>query len=216
MSQPAERPALAMKRGRPTADKAAHLERAILASARRLFLAEGFDAATMERIAADTGITRTTLYSRYPAKVDLFRAVVQAALAGWYEASPIKRMPPVTDIRDMLNIRVAEIAAFLVDPLFWTLHSLIQSNQHRFPDLSSMVHEVGYQNGVRLLAGDISAAAERDGIPARAPEEIAEQLIAAIYGWFLQYATVRDLTAEDIEMYGRRVVKLLLAARDQW
>lgn len=207
---------LALKRGRPTAEDAARMERAILAIARQMFLTEGFDGAAMERVAAETGITRTTLYSKFATKSDLFRAVIEEAVAQRFDMSPLKQMEPVTDIRQVLYIRVAEIAAFLVDPQFKTLYSLIQSNRHRFPELGPVMHAMGYEDAVNLLVQDICAAAERDGMSVALPRAIAEHLIAAVYGWFLQYDSVQPVTIQDVEIHGRRVVDLLIAAREHW
>ena len=78
------------------------------------------------------------------------------------------------------------------------------------------MHDLGYLNAVRLLANDIRAAAQRDGIPVARPEAVAEHILTAVHGWFLQYDLVRELTAQDIEAHGREVVDLMLLARDRW
>ena len=207
---------LALRRGRPTSTEVALIEQAILATARSMFLADGFDGVSMEKIAAATGITRTTLYSRYATKSDLFRSVVRETLARWYAVSRVEATDRVTDIGQILHLRVADMASLLVDPLFRGLHALILLNRHRFPDLAPLMHDLGYLNAVRLLANDIRAAAQRDGIPVARPEAVAEHILTAVHGWFLQYDLVRELTAQDIEAHGREVVDLMLLARDRW
>lgn len=207
---------LTLKRGRPTSTEMALIDQAILATARSMFLTDGFDGVSMEKIAAETGITRTTLYSRYPTKSDLFRSVVRETIARWYAASRLQTTRDVKDIGEVLRLRVADMASLLVDPLFRGLHALILLNRHRFPDLAPLMHELGYLNAVRLLAEDIRAAAQRDGIPVSQPEAVAEHILTAVHGWFLQYDLVRELTAKDIEAHGREVVDLMLLARDRW
>lgn len=207
---------LTMKRGRPTAEDIARIEQAILSTARGMFLADGFDGVGMEGVAAATGISRTTLYNRYPTKAALFRAVVEDSVALWYAGPRAGIAHDLTDIGDILRLRVADMAALLVDPLFRVFHSLTLSNRHRFPELGPIMHQLGYQDAVRLLVDDILAAGERDGVVARRPEVVAQLIINAIYGWFLQHDVVRELTVDDIATQGREMVDLLLSARDRW
>jgi len=192
------------------------MEQALLATARGMFISEGFDGVSMEGIAAATDITRTTLYSRYATKEVLFRAVVEDTIAGWYASAQAQEAHELADIRHILHYRVRTMAALLVDPVFGAFHLLILSNRHRFPELAPMMHELGYQASVRLLAADIRSAADRDGLLVSRPEVVAEHILSATYGWFMQYALVRDLTAGEIEAHGCRVVDQLMLVRDRW
>lgn len=54
---------------------------ASLDSARREFLARGFEGASLQSICADAGVTTGALYKRYKGKADLFEAVVAPTLA---------------------------------------------------------------------------------------------------------------------------------------
>src|ERR1051325_1024332 len=54
--------------GRPTAERVEAIDRSILAAAREAFQAHGFEAASMEAIAAAANVSKSTLYSRYPAQ----------------------------------------------------------------------------------------------------------------------------------------------------
>ncbi|WP_196221698.1 TetR/AcrR family transcriptional regulator [Sphingobium sp. CAP-1] len=192
------------------------MERAILSTALDMFLAEGFDAVSMERVAIAVGISRTTLYSKYSTKALLFRAVVHDAIAQWYKDSSGNVGHSLRDIRDILRHHVGVIARLLVDPVFDAFQQLVIAHQNRFPEFAAIMHESGYLDAIRLLSRDIRAASERDRLPLRDPDTVAEQLITSIYGWYLQYRLVRSLTAEDIENFGCRVVDLLLSARQDW
>ena len=207
---------LAMKRGRPTADDIARIEQAILSTAREMFMAEGFDGVAMEGVAAATGISRTTLYLRFATKADLFRAVVEDMIALWYARPSQNGTSDLTDIGSILRARVAEMADVLVHPIYRAFDSLTMSNRHRFPELGSMMHELGYQNAVERLAQDIRSAAERDGIGVARPEAIAQIIINAVYGWYLQHDLIREVTAQEIEAQGYVVIDMLMMSRDRW
>ena len=51
---------------------------AILEAARKLFTAQGFDAASMDQIAAEAGVSKLTVYSHFGDKETLFAAVVKS------------------------------------------------------------------------------------------------------------------------------------------
>jgi TetR/AcrR family transcriptional regulator, mexJK operon transcriptional repressor len=53
----------------------------ILDAARRVFLAEGYQGATVERVAAEAGIAKRTIYNLYVDKDGLFRATILSAIA---------------------------------------------------------------------------------------------------------------------------------------
>ncbi len=55
----------------------------LLAIATQLFANQGFHATSIEEVAAAAGCTKGAFYPRFPSKIDLFRAVLGAALAGF-------------------------------------------------------------------------------------------------------------------------------------
>lgn len=61
------------------ADHASDTRAALLAAARRLFAADGFDGTGTEQIVAEARVTRGALYHHFRDKADLFRAVMEDA-----------------------------------------------------------------------------------------------------------------------------------------
>lgn len=53
----------------------------VLRAARVIFARDGFSQAGMESVARSAGVSTATLYAHFPGKADLFRIVVEAALA---------------------------------------------------------------------------------------------------------------------------------------
>lgn len=58
----------------------------ILQAAAALFLAQGFDATSMEQVRQRAGVSNGSLYHHYPAKNHLARALYEAALADFHAA----------------------------------------------------------------------------------------------------------------------------------
>src|SRR6201986_114583 len=64
------------------AEHASDTRAALVASARRLFADQGYDATGTEQIVTDARVTRGALYHHFHDKADLFRAVMAEAAAG--------------------------------------------------------------------------------------------------------------------------------------
>ena len=64
------------------AQSQAHTRDVLVATARRLFLAEGFAAVSVDRVAEESGFSKGAVYSNFRTKDDLGLAVVDAVRAG--------------------------------------------------------------------------------------------------------------------------------------
>jgi AcrR family transcriptional regulator len=77
--------------------QAEQTRRGIIEAAGRLFLVHGYAGTTMTAIAAEAGVVVETVYRAFDAKAALFRAVVEAALAGGVERAerPVEERPAI-------------------------------------------------------------------------------------------------------------------------
>jgi TetR/AcrR family transcriptional repressor of mexJK operon len=209
-----DRPAFKPKVGRPSVKQAAAITRAIIEEATRGFLTHGFDAVSMEAIAANTGIARDTLYSRFPSKAALMHAVIDDCVRRWGEAEPTPSDPD-EEIMARLRRYGRIIAHLAADPEVGALARLTIGNGRRFPEIARSVRQLGYSMIVKKIADDIRAAAINDGIPVFDPEDVAQRLIATINGWVLAYPDC-DIPVSDVERFADRTVQLMMAARPLW
>ena len=67
--------------GRPTREEAAAINDRVLDGARTAFCRQGISGASMDEIASAVGVTKHTIYRRYPSKAALLDAVVQRDLS---------------------------------------------------------------------------------------------------------------------------------------
>lgn len=80
---------MSTRRGRPTRAEASKLDLAVREAAVATFLELGYAGASMESIARAAGITKRSLYARYPDKRAVFADVIPWALARYTEEPAI-------------------------------------------------------------------------------------------------------------------------------
>jgi AcrR family transcriptional regulator len=71
-------------------EHARRTRREILATARELFLANGYAATTMAAIAAEAGVSVETLYGTWKGKAGVVQALLRASLRGEHDAPPLE------------------------------------------------------------------------------------------------------------------------------
>jgi AcrR family transcriptional regulator len=81
-------------------EQAEQTRRDIVEAASRLFLSRGYTVTTMAAIAAEAGVVVETVYRAFDGKAALFRAVVEAALAGGIGRTerPVEERPAIAAV----------------------------------------------------------------------------------------------------------------------
>jgi AcrR family transcriptional regulator len=91
---------------RPARLSAVDRRRAILAAAKEIFLAEGYEGTTMRRIAEALGVTPTTLYLHFPDKSALLTEICDdsfAQLVVEFARADLEHAPPLEALRRLLD-----------------------------------------------------------------------------------------------------------------
>jgi len=129
------------RRGRPTQAEAKKLHRKLRTAAVATFVKYGYDGTTMEAIARAAGITRRTLYARYPDKRAVFVDVIPWALT--------RR----TEGQSSLDVDGGDLRASLVaigragleratDPDIVRLTRIAMNESARFPEFAISAHSL--------------------------------------------------------------------------
>lgn len=118
--------------------------RAILDAARPIFLREGWAGATLDRVAAESGISKMTVYRHFSNKDDLFQALVETmceAMRREAESAPdaADDMLPA----DRLRREAEGFTTALVRPDALALYRVIVADGWRFPTLARMFERSG-------------------------------------------------------------------------
>ncbi|MCC2978041.1 TetR/AcrR family transcriptional regulator [Sphingomonas sp. PL-96] len=166
--------------GRPSTAAAGQLEEDLLDAALGVFLAGGFQAASMEAIARAAGVTKRTLYRRAPDKQALFREVVgrHAQRAG---APALRRIQGET-LEERLKVASDVMLAWFLQPASLALYRTIIAEAGRHPDLGRLA-EAPFREAAEAIAAILA-----DG-DARSPEQV--ELGAQLF--------LRLITAEPLD-----------------
>ena len=131
----------ATRRGRPTQAEAKKLHQKLRKAAVATFVKYGYDGTTMEAIARAAGITRRTLYARYPDKRAVFVDVIPWALTRRTERDSNDEVYD-RDLRaSLVAIGRAGIAR-AIDPDVVRLTRIAMNESSRFPEFAISAHSM--------------------------------------------------------------------------
>lgn len=135
----------------PCADPAAARRKAFVDAARAGFFAKGYAGTTMSSIAARVGGSKTTLWSYFPSKEDLFAAVVDD-IVGQYGAALQVDLPRDGDVVTVLRgFATVLMSTLLSDPIL-SLYQLVVGESRRFPHLAQTFYDRAPRRGKERLA----------------------------------------------------------------
>jgi TetR/AcrR family transcriptional repressor of mexJK operon len=133
---------------------------AFVAAAREAFFTHGYAGTTMSSIAATVGGSKTTLWSYFPSKQDLFVAVVDD-LVETYGASLEVPMDPDEAVEDALRRFGHAMMRIVLSPPIIALERLVTGEAGRFPELGPLFYERGPRRGKLKLAAYLAGAMDR-------------------------------------------------------
>jgi TetR/AcrR family transcriptional repressor of mexJK operon len=153
------------------ANGATHDQRraAFVAAAREAFFEKGYAGTTMSAISAEVGGSKTTLWTYFPSKPDLFAAVVDG-LVEQYGSALLVELSPNLPVRTVLANFAAAMLATMLSPPIISLYRLVTGEAGRFPELGSLFYERGPKRGrnqlTEYLRSAMSSGRLRQGDPA--------------------------------------------------
>ena len=128
------------KTGRPSLDDAQSLTNRIVDVATHLFLSDGFEATSLEKIAKEAGVSKRTLYSRFDSKSELFKAVVARYTTRNAAAIVPLQHPSATNVERLTHICI-ETLGFCLNASVIALERVMMAEVERFPELALVVND---------------------------------------------------------------------------
>src|ERR1700689_3515365 len=133
--------------------------RQIIAGARAVFLAQGFDAASMNDIARAASVSKGTLYVYFENKEQLFQAIVQEECMVHAEGA-FKLDPSDHDVEGTLLRLGAAYVEFLCRPEKASALRTVVAIADRMPEIGKVFYETGPALGIAKLAAYLRAQTE--------------------------------------------------------
>ncbi|WP_395337378.1 TetR/AcrR family transcriptional regulator [Novosphingobium sp. BL-8H] len=210
------RPTTPRAPGRPTLEEGAEIDGQLLDVALQEFLRHGYGGTSMTRIVKAAGISKTTLYSRYSSKEQLFRAIMVQQMDRALGATLVQLQISDTDLEKGLVAYADRSLDLSFQGSFLSVNRLIYSESHRFPELGIAAAE-RTQIGVGQIADFIVHCAAAQGRVPADPQAAAEAFILMLRGYYVNVMlTNRPVPRPARQDWIRRAVAAFIAGRDGW
>src|SRR5271169_4269765 len=180
---------------------------AILRAARPIMLRDGLGGTTLDRVAAEGGIAKMTLYRHFPSKEALFEGLVTAMCEQMredLENATSAAVDQAAGDQPAANRLADELRAFtsaLIEPDALALYRLIVADGWRFPDLARVFD----QSGMRVIRLRIAELLRTGGVPANQTRPVAAEVVAMALGDAYQRAVLGIVEEADGKAFAQQI-----------
>lgn len=188
--------------------------RLILDAGTEIFLAAGYDAASMDRIARCAGVSKITIYKHFANKEDLFTQIVTEicddVLAPLWTDAMARGKPA----RDGLLSLARTLLQTLSDRKAMDLYRLVIAETGRFPEVGAAYFAGGQQRAHDNLARWLEARTRQGQLTVDAPDQAASLFIGMVTGSFLSKYLVMPAATDPpdcLEAHAQDAVRMFLA-----
>jgi len=187
------------KRGRPRDPR--RLER-ILSAARRQFRAQGFERTNLDVVAAESGVSKMTIYSYFPSKDALFAAVIASRTENTFRLSGCDPARPDKALKIVGTGFLRLMRADEVVGQFRALYGTVP----RQPEVCAAFYRAGPARLVAELATYLRSAHACGSLRVRDADAAADQFLAMFLG-IAHIKTLLGLDKPDAQADARLVTE---------
>jgi TetR/AcrR family transcriptional repressor of mexJK operon len=167
------------KRGRPRRGTEVARKATLINAATRVFLREGYGLASIDKVAAEAGVSTRTIYERYKNKADLLGAVISRLLdrvSTVLATADLNRLEP----RAALLVIANTITGRARDPDAAALFRIVATEAHRFPELAAKMRENNKRCVDNVVANYLRAQVTRGELVLADPDRAATLFLQMI------------------------------------
>ena len=184
----------------------------ILSAAREVFLREGFQAASMDHIAATADVSKVTIYSKFGSKQDLFRAIVDD-ICEQILAMEIVIPETMESVEAGLIELAVDYAEVLYDPGVLALVRLAIGENQAPRGLGHLYYQAGPMRARQGLVGLFVSLADSGELSVDDPELAADQFLALLQPqrYYVLLDPSKRPAKSEIAAVARRGVEVFLS-----
>jgi len=198
----------------PVSSRGQQRKAKILAAATQLFLKIGYGESSIDAIVEKSGGSKATLYSFYPTKADLFRAVVDSIVT----SNESQELKSLDNVRDTLVVFAEHRLRVAFSRKHRALTRLIIAERDRFPDIARMYYEQGPLHSHILLRDYFEILIDKGLIDIRSADEASEFFRGMLmHQRYIEqlYLNASQPSEEEIGVRARHVVDRFIEAYHQ-
>jgi len=187
--------------------------RQIMEGARAVFLASGFDGASMNDVARSAGVSKGTLYAYFASKDDLFEAIIRGEFAQAAERMCAFRREG--DVRVMLTDFGVRLIGRMTEPSVLALARVVVAAVEKFPKIGQAFYESGPLFGAARLAHELEGLEQAGVLKVPDPDRAAWQFIDLCQSYVYKrvlFGVVEKAAPEEIEAAVEAAVDVFLKA----
>jgi AcrR family transcriptional regulator len=114
----------------------------VLDGARKVFMRDGFEGASVDDIVREAGVSKATLYSYFPDKRLLFLEVAKAECRAQSDAA-VAQVSETEDLREAMTSAAKRMVRFFMSDVGMQVYRIVVGESQRFPELGREFYETG-------------------------------------------------------------------------
>ena len=186
---------------------------ALIAAATRVFLRDGFGAASIDKVAQEAGVSTRTIYERFKNKADLLISVISRLvdrdMAVVFATAELDRM----EVRQALLAIARSITSRACDPEAAALFRIVATEARRFPILAEKMRIATMDRIVSAVAQYFRGQIARRRLTLADPERAAAlftHMVKAELQECMLFRSIEDVAKLDFEGHIDHVVDIFL------
>jgi AcrR family transcriptional regulator len=184
----------------------------ILSGAAAVFAQDGYEGASMSRIAAHANVSKGTLYNHFDGKAQLFSAYIEMQTTR--KLSHIfGAIDPEAEPAETLRSIGLRMVGMMASPDGLTIYRVIVSEAEKFPELARMFYATGPARAIEHMALWLSEQIKRGRLAVPNPEFAAEQFFALCQTGIVmrrKFMVIVDIPPSEIERVVDAAVAMFL------
>jgi TetR/AcrR family transcriptional repressor of mexJK operon len=151
----------------------------ILEASRELFLEMGYAMTSMDQVAHRARVSKTTLYTRFPSKEQLFFATIRWRCSEHgmvFSPDSFDELP----IKDALRAIAHRFLDMLGSPEAIRIEQVVMGESLRFPEVARIFTEAGHLQTIMTVSAFMAHAIERGQLAAWDPTLMARHFLTVI------------------------------------